>query len=156
MAKRYNQFTAIPAKERFLEKVDVKSNSECWEWKASKQSDGYGQFGFNGKVQLAHRVAWILFHGDIPDNQFVLHTCDNRGCVNYINHLFLGTNSDNMLDMFKKGRDPHNGGKLTKEQALAIRILFQCQISTNELANLYSVSKRAIRDIIKKRTYKYL
>jgi len=87
---------------RFESKFMKKSGDECWSWLASK-SDGYGNFRFRNKILKSHRMAWEIYIGKIPHNLFVLHKCDNRSCVNP-DHLFLGTNVDNMKDMVKKGR----------------------------------------------------
>ena len=83
----------------------------CWNWRLSKDRLGYGRL----KVQMgaresfrytsAHRYAYELFVGPIPDGKHVLHRCDNRACCNP-EHLFIGTHTDNMRDMHKKGRGP--------------------------------------------------
>lgn len=75
-----------PLIERFLSKVE--KTSKCWLWTASKYRDGYGQISYNGTNARAHRVAWILFRGDIPEGMCVLQSCNNRDCVNPY-HLFL-------------------------------------------------------------------
>lgn len=88
--------------ERFWSKVDVKSESDCWNWKKAIDTPGYGAFKINKKKMNSHRVAWILTHGDIPNGLLVCHKCDNRLCCNP-SHLFLGTYTDNNRDMITKG-----------------------------------------------------
>lgn len=75
----------------------------CWIWNKSLNKPGYGQFYFNGKYYGAHRASWMIYRGPIPDGLWILHRCDVRACVNP-NHLFLGTNQDNILDAVSKGR----------------------------------------------------
>lgn len=75
----------------------------CIEYSGYKMPTGYGMRGYKGKVWLAHRAAWDEEVGPIPDGMNVLHSCDNRACVN-IEHLFLGSHTDNMQDMVSKGR----------------------------------------------------
>lgn len=87
--------------QRFWNKVE--KTDGCWLWTASKNRQGYGYFRFDGKMMKAHRMAWLLVHGEIPEGMLVCHTCDNPSCVNP-EHLWLGTNQDNQNDMNAKGR----------------------------------------------------
>lgn len=76
---------------------------ECWEWVGYKIHNGYGFLYWNGDKILAHRLAWTLTNGQVPETLYVCHHCDNRLCCNP-EHLFLGTHTDNMRDMVAKGR----------------------------------------------------
>lgn len=87
-------------------KLILKEN-ECWNW-SNETRTGYGSTRYRGKGCLAHRLSWIVFKGKIPEGAHVLHKCDNRKCVNP-DHLFIGNHSDNMKDMFSKGRRSHVG-----------------------------------------------
>lgn len=86
--------------------------------------NGYGQIHQSGRTAYAHRVAWELANGPIPDGGFILHSCDNRRCVNPA-HLRVGTFQDNMDDMTGRGRHAHGvrntHAKLTAEDVKAIR-----------------------------------
>ena len=91
--------------ERFWDKVLLAFDAHsCWEWKAARDPQtGYGKIGFGGKTYGAHRVSYQLNVGEIPDGMYVLHTCDNRACVRP-DHLYTGTQRDNIHDMLRKGR----------------------------------------------------
>lgn len=89
---------------RFEAKFLPEPNSGCWLWIGALVPDGYGSFGIStDKTIKAHRMAWILYHGPIPDEAHVLHKCDTRCCVNP-DHLFLGDNASNRADCVAKKR----------------------------------------------------
>lgn len=89
-------------KERFLERVS--KTESCWIWVGGRASNGYGMTRFLGKQMGAHRASWLAFRGAIPPKISVLHRCDNPPCVNP-EHLFLGTQKENMRDKIQKGRE---------------------------------------------------
>ena len=90
-------------RDRFETKFEPITESGCWIWMAGRFDTGYGSFWLNGTDVRAHRVAYELYVGAIPEGMWVLHRCDIRECVNP-DHLFLGTHQDNMDDMARKGR----------------------------------------------------
>jgi hypothetical protein len=94
---------------RFQSKVQKDEKTGCLVWTGAKTFNGYGTFYINGKMCRAHRVIWEHENGPIPDGRNVLHDCpcgDNPACVN-IDHLWLGTQSDNINDMIIKDRRDH-------------------------------------------------
>lgn len=94
--------------QRFWAKVAKRDGDGCWEWTANRNNRGYGLFAVSrGQTRSAHRVSYEMANGPIPDGLYVCHSCDNPPCVRP-SHLWLGTNSQNMLDAVKKGR--HAGG----------------------------------------------
>ena len=141
-------------KERFDAKYSRHGKSVCWLWFGAKNHYGYGKIRNNYKSIGAHRVSYILNIGEIPNGMDVLHKCDNRLCVNP-NHLFLGTQADNMKDMFAKGRNktiPSKGStngnsKLIEKDIPIIKILRANGDSYNSIAKKFNVSKFVIREI---------
>lgn len=82
---------------------NVKTGSDCWEWRGSLFPNGYGIFYVNDKSVRAHRYSYELHKGTIPKGKMILHSCDNRKCVNP-DHLRAGTARDNIMDALERGR----------------------------------------------------
>jgi len=129
--------------ERLLRRSKPGQN-DCRQWLGNITENGYGRMRWEGKRERAHRLAWIASNGPIPRDKFVCHKCDNPLCIN-VEHLFLGTHSENMRDMVVKGRHRrpdvtglHNGrARLTPEQVAEIR---QSQQRHKRLSEQYGVS----------------
>jgi hypothetical protein len=86
---------------KFMYRVSQEPLSGCWLWNGALRSSGYGAAFLAGKAVGAHRAAWTLFRGEIPEGMFVCHKCDVKSCANP-EHLFLGTHDDNMRDCAAK------------------------------------------------------
>lgn len=124
-------------------------NGECLVWTGGTFDTGYGTFQMRGHQWHTHRLAWILRHGPIPKGMFVLHRCDNPPCAED-NHLFLGTQRDNMIDRDLKGRVAYgerNGShKLTEKDVAEILGLTEL-LTDSELSRRFAVSRRTIMRI---------
>lgn len=128
--------------QRFWKKVQ-KTNS-CWLFTGGL-ARGYGHFSYEDKPIKAHRFSWIIHFGAIPKNKLVCHKCDIRNCVNP-DHLFLGTQRDNIQDMIQKGRinrageNGHNS-RLTQKQVDNLRSLRLSQkLTYQKLGELFGIS----------------
>lgn len=94
--------SGVPLEARFWSKVDVTTLRRCWEWRGGKTDLGYGHFSLNGRCAQAHRVAYELLVGEIPESLFLDHVCRNPGCVNPA-HLEVVTNAENV----RRGQAPN-------------------------------------------------
>lgn len=143
--------------ERFAEKV-TKTEGGCWIWTGSKYPKGYGSIRWNGRMRAAHRIAYQLLVGPIPDGLQVCHTCDVPACVNPA-HLWLGTNDDNMRDRSAKGRQYRPVGelapkaRLTNQQAAEIRRRGLAGTKTRVLAVECGLTMGAVRRIVRGESY---
>jgi len=142
---------AVVDAEKFWASVDRRSPDGCWEWAHARSPLGYGKAhigrGHVTPVVLAHRVAWALANGEIPDGLLVLHRCDNPPCCNPA-HLFLGTHEDNMRDMRSKGRSNvgvrHPLARFSDEAVRAIRAARRRGISVAAIAQWLGVPRSRV------------
>jgi len=136
----------------------AKSEHNCWLWTGHvEKSTGYGGFNVGGANVRTHRVAWLLYRGAIPDDLYVLHTCDVRHCVNPA-HLFLGTHLDNIRDAMMKGRmnvgELCGGSKLTEREVRAVRYLGELGMSGSEIAPRFNITQQTVSDIVSRQTWR--
>jgi hypothetical protein len=149
---KQNKKRIRPAEERFWEKVKIGEEDECWEWQATRNGiKNYGNF-INDliKSNLAHRVAYYLANGDFDESLNVCHKCDNPPCVNP-NHLFLGTQKENLQDMLLKNRFPtgqnHWKSKITNEEREQILNLLSKGMKIKEIAKKLNIPTTTISNI---------
>jgi hypothetical protein len=138
-----------PPIERFRAKYIVADNG-CWLWTAGKH-DGYGRITVDERGYFAHRWSYEYHVGPIPDGLLVLHHCDTPACVNP-EHVFVGTQADNMADMVAKGRQGVRGGRnrrLTLEQEAGIRAAYTGERGEQKaLAERYGLSPGSMHRIV--------
>lgn len=158
---------------RFWPRVAIGRPTECWLWKGKTYKPqnkqlGYGRVDGSGPYTYAHRVAWILTHGDIPEGLVVRHQCDKILCCNPA-HMLIGTDADNSADMVARGRhvfgERARTAKLTDDDVRAIRASYTSESrrdgriyrsNAKELAAKYGVTVGAITCIVNGSTWKHV
>lgn len=140
----------------------VDKSRTCWEWTGSKDGGNYGVYRSpNLPDDKAHRLSWIFYNTEIPEGLLVCHKCDNPSCVNP-NHLFLGTDKDNVLDKMNKGRFIKMRGKLNGRCKLSvddvrdIRELHNDGLSYKQISKIYSIGMTQIGRIIRGESWSWL
>ena len=145
----WNKWRDLSPKQLFDQKWLSNPVTGCWEWQLSTTGPmKYGRCSVRGLDPIAHRAAYELYRGPIPNGMCVCHKCDNPLCVNPV-HLFIGSHSENLADMRRKGRyrngyAPKTKHKLTMEQVKEIRFSSD---RSKELAAKYDVSPQTITRI---------
>lgn len=152
------QYHGLTLEERFWRYV--KREEGCWRWLSYIDPLGYGRLNYQGKPMLASRISYMIHFGNIPDGMAVCHKCDNPSCTNP-DHLFLGTQADNVADMERKGRarkrgksgTEHRSAKLTDDDVRAIRSNGK---SDAENAAIYGVSGATIHAVRVGKTWRHV
>lgn len=145
----------------------VQRTDDCWLWQGSTNPDGYGNFNVkrdNGSwgCTKAHRFAWLITHGEMPPSTVnVCHRCDTPACVRP-DHLFVGTQADNMRDCQRKGRYSHRTGqlgsahhysKLKEADIPTIRAMRASGETFKAIGERFSVSDSTIQNIFNGHTW---
>jgi hypothetical protein len=152
----------MPTLEHFTRHVEFTDG--CWIWHGDLDRSGYERIQTGTRPRRrwirAHRAAWMLFYGPIPEGMDVCHCCDNPSCV-HPGQLFLGTHADNMTDMVEKGRslrgERHPNAKLTEADIKAIRTQYAAGgVTGRELGERYGVATNVIYEIAKRRKWRHV
>lgn len=163
---RWRKIKQISLADRFWPHVQIRSHDKCWPFTGKDTiRDGYGVVTLSAKPRvrwLAHRLAWFVTNGPIPDGLLICHHCDNPPCCNP-RHLFVGTSKDNTRDCINKGRAKHPKGEwchstvLTEAKVLKIRAIYKLGgISRTDVGKLFGVSKGAIQKIVTRRSWTHI
>jgi len=155
---------ANPSKPKRVETrfwAKVKKTDTCWVWVAGKNSGRYGSFYYEGKYAKPHRVSYILHYGEFPNELEVLHKCDNPRCVRP-DHLFLGTQLDNVRDMDAKGRrrssamigEENPSAKLKLSDVVVIRERSASGEKLGVIAKDYGIARTTVSDIKHRRRWR--
>lgn len=153
----------IPIEERLWGRV--RYSGDCWMYSGPITADGYGFLSYLNKRWLAHRLAWHMTNGPIPEGMLVCHHCDIRPCINPA-HLYVGTYADNNRDTRTRGRhgcgrrhlhgELNGHAKLTAEQVMAIRQRRLAGEQYDLLAEEYGVTRWTIGDIERGKSWQHL
>ena len=140
----------------------IQVSNGCWEWQGNKDMEGYGRISWKSKMTKAHRLIYELFEMPIPEGLCVLHKCDNPGCVNP-DHLFTGTNYDNIADRNAKGRtgsmpgSKHPFSKLNEADVFEIRRLWETgDVKQKVLARVFDVTSNNISLIVTRKSWAHI
>ena len=140
----------------------VRKTQYCWVWTGTVQSRmGHGVMRVSGRGESAHRVSWEIHQGPIPPRMCVCHSCDNPPCVNP-DHLFLGTQRDNMADMTAKKRYStkqgilHPNARFSEGEVWLIRRLFDRGVPQNLIAKMFRTSPGGVNGIARRTSWTHL
>lgn len=145
------------SKEKFLEIVSsiLKNDNGCMLWPLGRDKDGYGYYTIKGKMYISHRLLYGILNPGNYQGLVVMHSCDTPACCN-IDHLSIGTCSENTLDMVKKSRNVKGSlvgtSKLTEGQVKEIRSKYP-EKSAIDLSKEYDVCKSTIHYVLNGTTY---
>ncbi len=145
MQEATQEIAATLPQVKFTEK-ELSRLDDCWLWTGGTKEFGHGQFWFRGRDHKAHRIAWMIAHGPVPDNLLVCHECDVPACCN-VAHLWLGTVADNNRDMYSKGRgtkakgEEHGNHQLTESAVNEMRSRRANGVAPEILSTDYGISR---------------
>ena len=145
---------------RFLRSFSIDPTTKCWVWSGEMATNGYGKIKVFGRYKSAHRFSHELNNGPIEEGMEILHSCDNRKCVNP-DHLRQGTHAENMQEAAERGRmrsgkdHPMYGKKNPRpKQANPVRVLGKKYTSQNEAERCLGLSHGTVRYWLQRKPWK--
>ena len=146
--------------DRIYDNIKEDDETGCFIWQKSKDSWGYGHIRIHGKLHKTHRIMYEEYVGEIPEGMKVCHRCDTPSCCNP-DHLFLGTDADNMRDRDNKDRqargESHGTSKLTEEDVKSIKeLLSEGDLKQHELSAIFNVGSDVISRINTGKAWKHI
>lgn len=142
----------VSLEDRIINNVKINEETGCWEWQKNT-CRGYGKMTYKGVKESVHRLSYSTFVGEIPNNMFVLHSCDNPCCCNP-GHLYLGRHKENALDVIRRDRRDKSKNPNLVDKETAIRIFFLLETKSNkEISDIVGVSIQSVSRIRGKLTH---
>ena len=142
--------------------INAEKVGNCWDWKRSRKTSGYGNYYRDGKVWSAHHFAYTIAKGPIPKDSWILHRCDNPPCVRP-QHLYAGNAKDNAQDRKNRNRSASTVGsnngraKVNAEKVvMIIEKYLTGKYTQKELAIENGITPSAVHSIVKRRNWKHI
>ena len=158
------EYRSLDIEKRFELSKQVDSTTGCHNFLGFRDRNGYGRIKYQNRGYAAHRLFWIIKNGELTSEQHILHHCDNPACFN-IEHLFVGSNADNVADKVSKYRQYHppkgkmhhrSMAKLSEEQVIEIKSLLKRGYRQSDIYRDFKVSRATINDIALGKTWNWI
>ena len=158
------EYRSLSIEKRFELSKQVDPTTGCHNFLGFKDRNGYGRIKYQNRGYAAHRLFWIIKNGELTSHQHILHHCDNPACFN-IEHLFVGSNADNVADKVSKDRQYHppkgklhhrSMAKLSEQQVIEIKSLLKRGYSQADIHRDFKVSRQIVSDIALGKTWNWI
>ena len=158
------EYRSLSIEKRFELSKQVDPTTGCHNFLGFRDRNGYGRIKYQNRGYAAHRLFWIIKNGELTSEQHILHRCDNPACFN-LEHLFVGSNADNVADKVSKDRQYHppkgklhhrSMAKLSEQQVIEIKSLLKRGYSQADIHRDFKVSRGVVSDIALGKTWNWI